>query len=715
MIRGYDDGCMTVNLTGVKSVTALLLCTLAPTSWALDAIVLEADSVTGPVGLAGSRVSAQLNLADASHASVELHAAELKLTSASSALLRTGVRDFALQCGEVQASEPRFACQQLTLKFSGTPLGPQSLMGEVSYQSVVGQSAVGSIQAKLAPLQLAGGTLGLQLSGTPQSWNASVQSSGLRIKALRQFLQPWLQLPAIWSVDGQSQLQLQLAGNASQLRAAVAQVKLRDVGLQNDAGDIATEKLGLNLEVKLRGVPLDGASPAQFKLDASSNAGQALVGPVLADFAAAPLALVITGLWHDDHLEIQHLDYAQAGLVGLSGSGTLLLSANPGVERAELQIRELDFPAAYASFMQLSLAGTDFDSLQSQGSATGQFKVSNNHPISADLTLSALGFTDPAKKIGIGNLVGELHWRAAAADAVPSKLSWDSLGAYGLQSGSATLELTAAGDHLALTRAARIPVFDGALAIERFEASAVGSDDMQLDFAARIEPIGMPQLSRAFGWPEMQGSLAGEIPGLAYRNHTLSVAGDIKASVFGGTVVANKLVLQDPLGAWPKLNANFTARNLDLEQITRTFPIGSITGHLDADIGGLELFNWSPVAFDAHLFTTPDDKSKHRISQRAVTSISDIGGGGGGVAAALQSGFLKFFDDFGYARIGIRCQLRDDICLMSGIPRAGGGFYIVKGGGLPRIDIIGNAGRVGWSQLVSQINAALGSGNIVVQ
>jgi hypothetical protein len=97
-----------------------------------------------------------------------------------------------------------------------------------------------------------------------------------------------------------------------------------------------------------------------------------------------------------------------------------------------------------------------------------------------------------------------------------------------------------------------------------------------------------------------------------------------------------------------------------------------------------------------------------------VTSISDIGGGGG-VAAALQSGFLKFFKEFGYSEIGLRCQLRDDICLMSGIARPDGSFYIVQGGGLPRVDIVGNAGRVGWSQLVSQIDAALAGGNIVVQ
>ena len=33
----------------------------------------------------------------------------------------------------------------------------------------------------------------------------------------------------------------------------------------------------------------------------------------------------------------------------------------------------------------------------------------------------------------------------------------------------------------------------------------------------------------------------------------------------------------------------------------------------------------------------------------------------------------------------------------------GVGYYIVKGAGIPRIDIVGNAGRVNWNQLISSI------------
>ena len=51
---------------------------------------------------------------------------------------------------------------------------------------------------------------------------------------------------------------------------------------------------------------------------------------------------------------------------------------------------------------------------------------------------------------------------------------------------------------------------------------------------------------------------------------------------------------------------------------------------------------------------------------------------------------------------------------MSGVARTGGGYYIVKGKGLPRIDVIGSQSRVAWSTLVSQLGKMMES-EIVVQ
>ena len=151
--------------------------------------------------------------------------------------------------------------------------------------------------------------------------------------------------------------------------------------------------------------------------------------------------------------------------------------------------------------------------------------------------------------------------------------------------------------------------------------------------------------------------------------------------------------------------------------MTRAFEFGTITGRLGGRLGNLELFNWSPVAFDAALQTPDGDRSKHRISARAVGNLANIGGGGGGVLKALQSGTMKFFDEYSYDRIGIGCGLRNDVCRMSGVEVAADGrYFILKGKGLPHINIIGSANRVNWPRLLSQITAQMsGSGTVRIE
>ena len=176
-------------------------------------------------------------------------------------------------------------------------------------------------------------------------------------------------------------------------------------------------------------------------------------------------------------------------------------------------------------------------------------------------------------------------------------------------------------------------------------------------FDAVVEPISVAPIAKAMGWPEFAGKLSGRIPGLTYRQGVLTLEGDLEADVFDGHVVASNLRVRDPLGKWPRLYADVLAFNLDLELVTRTFEFGSITGRVDVDLKELETFNWSPVSFDLRIATPKDDKSPHRISQRAVANLSNIGGGGGGVATALQSGALQFFETFRYDQIGLSCRL----------------------------------------------------------
>jgi len=223
-------------------------------------------------------------------------------------------------------------------------------------------------------------------------------------------------------------------------------------------------------------------------------------------------------------------------------------------------------------------------------------------------------------------------------------------------------------------------------------------------------------LSLALGWPEFAGKLSGVIPAVRYDDGHLSVGGILLMKVFDGTVTLQNVQLERPFGVIPRLQLDARFTDIDLEAMTGAFSFGRIEGRLEGRIDDLEMESWRPVAFDAAFATPAGDKSRHRISQRAVSNLSSIGGGSGGsVTAALQSGFLRFFDSFRYDRLGLSCRLVNDVCMMGGVAPAPNGYYIVKGRGLPRIDVIASQRRVAWSRLVRQLAAMTQSSGPVIE
>jgi hypothetical protein len=190
------------------------------------------------------------------------------------------------------------------------------------------------------------------------------------------------------------------------------------------------------------------------------------------------------------------------------------------------------------------------------------------------------------------------------------------------------------------------------------------------------------------------------IPKVTYTAGRMAVEGAMLFNVFDGTVALTDLVLRDPLGAAPRLNADIRMRELDLGQLTRTFSFGAITGRLDGDVKGLELSKWKPVRFDADFHSSPGSYPM-KISQRAVENITALGGAG--ATAAIQRSFLRFFKEFNYAKIGLSCKLKNGVCAMDGIEPTQSGFVIVKGSGIPAITVLGYNRSVSWGELLERV------------
>jgi hypothetical protein len=680
----------------MKRALALLALACVVPAHAIDRIRLRAASIAA-ADMRLAEVDATLRIAGTKRSTLELRAARAQLPKDMEA--RTGTLSaLHLQCTNPVVREPLFDCPAFDVQAQSTRWSAVHLNGKASYHIDSGAFAVtgGGMQFASAPLAFT-------VTGDAAGMQAQLTLNGLQLAEAKELLiAQQLPVPAQLTFTGRGSLEARIVQQGERSTAAV-RLSMDDAGFQNADFTQIGEKLAITAEATA-----DLAStPVTFELKLAGTRGQALAGPVLLDFDRNPLQLTASGSYSPETLLITALRSQQRDMATMTGSAQLAL-APFAIRTATLHATDIRFPAAYVSYLQITLATTPFNQLTASGNAEMNIELRDNQPTALDLALKDLAFSDASRSLKVDGVNSELHWTAARTGAPqPSWLSWENSQGWGVIGARTRLDFLTQDRGFRLTKPARLPFFDGALLINAMSAEQIGSDTVSGAFDAVIEPISVGPIARAMGLPEFAGKLSGRIPGLTYKDKVLSMQGNLEADVFNGHVVASNLRVREPLGAWPRLYGDIIARNLDLQLITSTFEFGSITGKLNVDLTGLETFNWSPVAFDLVMATPPGDRSKHRISQRAVQNLSDIGGGGGGVTAALQSGFLKFFDDFGYERIGLACRLRNDVCQMSGAGAAKSGFYIVKGKGLPRIDIIGNNQRVDWPVFMGQVRDAV--------
>ena len=682
--------------SGKPGAALLLLLVLVPAAHAVDAIVLEVGELRVD-GIPVEAAIARLDLLSDKQTRVTLSARAATLADPVGKL-----SDLSFVCTSPVIADPRFGCDAGRFTARGGPTGSID----------TAMTAITDIKTGVTTF----GGRGLKLAGTTATFDGRVDEKGWQVKgqtgsttvdALRKFATPWFELPKDVTGDGKVVVEGSAADSGSG-PVVDATLNLDAVTLTNEASTIVTDNLAAVVRLRAR---LNDAD-TRLQLNVTGKQGQVLVNPVLLDFGKNPLTLASGATLKGDVLTIDALRLTQLDLIELTGTGSVNLAGKVPSVSGDFQLAKFQFPAAYTSYMQITLATTSvLSDLKTGGSLTGALSVRDNAITALRVSPQAFEMHDSKDRLHLSQVNGEVNWSpAGTANPQPSKLSWSRGGAYGLSGGAANIEFLAQGAGFHITRPTKLPIFDGALAIETLALGNLDGENMEVAFKGNVEPISMPLLAKTFGWPEFSGTLAASVPGVTLKDNVLTFQGNVESQVFGGRIIGSNIRMQDPLGRFPQFFADVRARDLDLGLLTQTFEVGSITGKLEVDVLGLELFAWSPTAFSARLATPKGDKSRHRISAKAVSSLSNVGGGGGGVVQALQSGVLRFFDEYSYDKLGITCKVVGDVCEMSGVEPAGVGYYIVKGAGLPRIDIIGSQGRVNWNQLLSSIATAEFSG-----
>lgn len=423
-------------------------------------------------------------------------------------------------------------------------------------------------------------------------------------------------------------------------------------------------------------------------------------------FAEGNKRFVIRGRYQPPYLDIDHAELDLPGIGQLTSQSRIDLK-DYSFSYLKVDGREVDFAGVYGAFIQPLLTNSTFGQLAVSGKADWSFEAVKDHPQRFLLNIKDANVADARGKFAFKHFYAQIPWDYDAPTAM--RLGYQSGQVLNMPLG--TTDWQAQLNRYAITAPnLRLPILDGALEFGDVSAAWI-QQHMVWHLHMDMQPISLASFSQAMGWPKMRGQIDGHIPLVSYANRTLRMDGEMYFDMFNGKIAMSGLEMQDPLGETPTLQADLQMRNIDLGEITRTFNFGAITGKLEGDVKHLKLLRWKPVYMDANIQTADGDYPK-TISPRAVENITALGGEG--TAKALQRTVLRFFNAFDYEKIGIQCALRGDVCQMGGVASTPQGFVILKGKGIPAVNVNGYTEYVSWRDILSRMQRITDSNSKVV-
>ena len=604
---------------------------------------------------------------------------------------RGEVRDLALSCALTQQAGGGWQCEAGDLAIADAPVGAQKTRWRGRF------SNASEWRIDVPGLRLAKGAVSLAIDYSASRWTANVTVRDARLEQAST-LSPQLPWPADWGVRGRVGGTLRGSGAGVVITSVDADLRVRSLDFSSPDGRHAAEQLG----VAFAGRGTLRAGRWRFDAKGGIDAGAFYTEPLFVDAAKSRIDLGAVGAWSPGNglIELDSWQADVADTLSLAGTGRMA-SAPSQVEDLTVVARSDNAGRLYAQILQPFLVGTPADDLEVEGRLGMVIHVDGAGFEQAGLELSGLAFADRQGRFSLGATSGSVAWDRD--DQVPvSRVKVRDAGVYGIPVGGFDLLLQFAGDGVVLVEPLVVPLLEGAFAVDdfRLQGALLAGAAPRWSASASLRDISLEALTRALDLPPFNGSLQGQLTDLHYADEVLALGGRLSLSAFGGNIAVEGLTIGEPLGLLPQLRASARLRGLDLESLTRTFSFGRIEGRLDGDLDGLSLLGWNPDRFDLHLYTPPGDRSRRRISQRAVENLTELGSG---VPAGLSTTFLRMFEEFGYDRIDVRLALDGNVARLDGLAREEGGYYLVRGSGLPRIDVIGRNRSVAWRELIERL------------
>jgi len=233
-----------------------------------------------------------------------------------------------------------------------------------------------------------------------------------------------------------------------------------------------------------------------------------------------------------------------------------------------------------------------------------------------------------------------------------------------------------------------LPLFGGRLEVAAFRGEDILSPLRQFHFGLKMEQIDLSALSQNLKGADTPAILEVDFPVIRYQQQTWSAQGKAVAKIFGGMVEVTNLSARDLFSRSRKVGVDIFFKGINLEKVSEKINIGKMTGIIKGSIKNLEVEYGQPSRFILDIESVKTRGVRQKISVDAIQSISILGTGSGGMGVIMSKGIRRFFKEYPYSRIGIRCALENDKFSVRGKIIEGGIEYLVRRAFLRGVDVV---------------------------
>lgn len=568
-----------------------------------------------------------------------------------------------------------------------------------SYNQKTSGFALTSIEGSGAGVGLlkgrASGTL------TPLTWEQSLHASSLDLAKVFGLVSPLLpETYRDWTFKGNGGLEVESEGwpaDGSTAWKATAIVDLSEGGFASADSSKAGEQITGRIELRL-GSP-DKGRKGSFNVTMEGRDGEFLWGEYYQDFKGNRVRVVSQGTFAQNPFSL-----SSSGTLDLFQTGDYTFSTDTSHDHSVFSLNAKDIACQrlfnilmrnyvnqnYPNLQDMTLEG-EVD-LKLTASISRQQKM-----IEGDLALRDGELSSISNKLMLAGLNISLPYDLVLAGNPSLAQSSDTKQGFVafnmLEKGNTKIDkfetpVVLSGNRLIMPDPIDFLIFGGEVRLTGFRVENLLFPEMRVVTGMTIKHLSLGDLTGQTSSILLPGIIDGEFSSIVFHDGKWSTKGELVAQIFRGRVTIENLFAGRLFTSSRFFGADAVFDNIDLEAVTENIKVGQMTGLIKGSLKNFMMEYGQPARFDLVITSDKSSKVPQQISVDAINNLSIISTGSGAVSAILNSGVNRFFKEYPYSDIGIRCTLADDIFSLRGLIHDGGIEHLVRRTWLGGIDIV---------------------------